>query len=463
MSQNALELHAAEEYYDERYEYILEDLKQFLSYKSISTDNAYTHECRTCANWVKGWLERIGLKSSIVETEGHPVVFAERSGDASLPTLLFYGHYDVQPVDPLHLWESDPFKPEIKDGRLFARGAADNKGQISFFIAAIEYLLHKCDLKMPLKILIEGEEEMSSPHLGKILQTLKDKLQSDILLVCDTGTADKDLGTVTMGLRGILHLEARLQGAPKDLHSGVHGGMALNPAVEMSKLIATLFDEQGRIAIEGYYDDIIKFPKEDLEAAAMYPITVEWYKQVVGVMPAGGEAELSLTQRSGFRPTIEVNGLFSGYTGEGFKTIIPSYAQVKLSSRIVKGQDPEKCIEQIKAHLIKHANKNLTLEIFNEEYGQSALYMSSNEPLAGTARSELEKICSKGALYMWLGASVPILVDLEFYSGAKPILVGFSVEQDNLHAPNESFMLEQHKKGFLFVTQFLRKINEKSV
>lgn len=397
----------------------------------------------------------MGLESEYIETSGQPVVYSQKVISNDAPTILFYGHYDVQPVDPVSLWNTDPFTPTEKEGRVYARGAQDNKGQLFYLLKALEAVMRQGILKTNIKILIEGEEECGSRAITEKLPELKGRLKSDVLLVCDTGTLDKTLGCITMGLRGILHLEVRLHGPSKDLHSGVHGGLVKNPVTELARIVASLHDEQGRITIPHFYDEVAAIDDEDKKLANSFPFPDSWYQGQVGILPTGGEKGFTPMERRGLRPTIEVNGMYGGYIGEGSKTIIASSATVKLSSRIVAKQDPQKTLGLIIDFLEAKAPSEMRLEVLHSGAAGEALLVSSKAPVIQKAAKILNEITGAGPIYLWEGASIPLIPALMRASGASPLLVGFGLEEDNIHAPNESFLIEQFEKGFLFCAGFL--------
>lgn len=444
-----------EKTFEQEKERFLSEWKEFLVFKSISTDPAYAPDCRECAEWLLNHLKKLGFEGELLETSGNPVVFAQRVGEPSKPTVVFYGHYDVQPVDPIELWKSDPFKPVLRDGRLYARGAQDNKGQVFYFLKALETLIKNNALNSTVKLFIEGEEESSSHGITEALPSWKDRTKGDILMVCDTGCLKPGVPTITMGLRGILNLTVKLSGLTKDLHSGVHGGVAPNPALEMARLLATLHTAVGIIAVKGFYDSVTPVDDEDRALSSVASLSTDEYKALTGVTPDGGEKGLSFSERRGLRPTIEVNGIHSGYGGPGTKTIIPSEAIAKLSARVVGGQDPEKILELIIDHLKSHAPKALTLEISEQGVGGPALLLSSKSEVVKRATDVLKGLFTVPVVYLWEGASIPIVSLFVKVSGAEPLLVGFGLDEDNIHAPNESFSIEQWKQGFLYASMFL--------
>ena len=447
--------------FEENKEDYINSWKRFLAFKSISADPEYDKDCLDCANWLADYLRSIKFEVEVLQTDSKPMVFAEyRSEKPKAKTLLFYGHYDVQPVDPLDLWKSDPFKPEIRDNRMYARGAQDNKGQVMYFLKAVEGAVKSGELSCNLKILIEGEEESGSKAISKALPSIKDKIKADVLMVCDTGTPSSEFATITMGLRGILSFEVRLDGAAYDLHSGVHGGVVPNPATEIARLVATLHDASGKVAVKGFYDSILPVDPEDKKLADSIPFDIKAYEQQVGVESCGGEQGLSFFDRRGFRPTVELNGISSGYSGPGGKTIIPSYAIAKISARLVAAQDPGECMRLLKEHLKANCHRGLRISFPYNEIGGGAISISSKSDIISTAKEVLDLICNSQTACMWEGASVPIVPGLAAAAGAEPLLVGFGMEEDCIHAPNESFGLEQFRKGFLYVSLMLKKLSQ---
>ena len=432
-----------------------EEWKELLRFKSVSTDPSGNEECLKCARYLENQLKKLEFKSELIDTPGKPLVYGERIVQSAAPCVLFYGHYDVQPPDPLELWETPPFEPTLKDGRIYARGAEDNKGQLHYVLKAIEALIEAKQLNCNIKILLEGEEECGSGGLSAVLPNIAPRIHADVLMVCDTGSPHPDYATITMGLRGIIHLEATLRGPNRDLHSGVHGGIVKNPAAQMARLVASLHDSDGKVAVAGFYDGVVEPSAEDRKLANQMPFSAQAYKDTIGVAPSGGESGYSVSERRGFRPTLEVNGLFGGYTGAGTKTIIPSHASVKLTARLVRAQDPDRVFKAIKNHLQQHAPQDLTLEVNENSEGAAAFSLSSASKVIARARTALEGLCPAGTLLMWEGASIPIVPALAAAANAEPLLVGFGLEDDRIHAPNESFSLEQYRHGFLYACRFL--------
>jgi acetylornithine deacetylase/succinyl-diaminopimelate desuccinylase-like protein len=450
--------------YDKNQDRYIAELGEFLSIPSISTDPKYLSDCQRCAAWLSAHLEKLGFKSEILETTGKPVVLAKRVGKPGSTRVLFYGHYDVQPVDPITGWASDPFKAELRGApndpnrRIFARGAQDNKGQLFYFVKAAETLIQKGALDLDLTLLIEGEEESGSRGLSASLDAWQGRLEADALLVCDTGTLQAGLPAITMGLRGIAAMTVTVKGPAKDLHSGVHGGVARNPATELCRLVASLHDNQGRIAVPGYYDEVTEPSKTARDLANKFPLTAEQYQALTGAPPLGGELGLTPAERRGFRPTIEINGIHSGYGGPGGKTIIPAEAFIKISCRLVVGQDPQRALDRIKKHLVANTPAGVQISFSEERAEGIAVALDPDSNLARRAASCLKLIDGVDPLFIWEGASIPVVAELAKVSGAEPLMVGFGLEEDNIHAPNESFALSQFRAGYLYSAMILQEL-----
>jgi len=440
----------------------LDEWTEFLRFESISTDPAYNKNCLECAAWLSDHLKKIGMESKLLETPSKPVVFAEFKGKPGRPVISFYGHYDVQPADPLEKWQSKPFEPELRDGRMYARGAQDNKGQVFYLLKAVETLIAQNSLECTLKVFIEGEEESGSGGISAKLEDWKDLLKSDVFMVCDTGCIEPNLPTITMGLRGIVMLTAKLKGPRHDLHSGVHGGVIKNPATEIARLVASLHREDGSIAVPGFYDSVLPIEAEDRKLANMATIEDAKYEAMVGVPPLGGEKNVSFAERRGFRPALEINGIAGGYSGAGTKTIIPSEAIAKISARLAADQDPAESLQQIIDHLKSKAPAGLNLEISETEIGGKAVRLSANSPVIRQAAEALRQIVDRDPVFMWEGASIPVVSSLAAVSGAEPLLVGFGWEEDNIHSPNESFSVEQLRQGFLYAGLLLSAFSAES-
>ncbi len=433
----------------------VEDWKAFLRFASISAEPEHANDCHDCAAWLSKHLGAIGFQSRVIETGGHPLVFAERRGKPGRPVILFYGHYDVQPVDPVEKWTTPPFEPDLRGTRLYARGAQDNKGQVMYVLKAMETLARNNALDCGVKVLIEGEEEGGGAGTCEALPGLKKELAADVLLACDAQAAPSGGPTITMGLRGLAHLTAVLHGPAHDLHSGSHGGRAPNPATGLARLIASFHNNDGSVAVPGFYEGVAEPTQKERALAAKGAVDDETYRKQTGVKPLAGESRYSPVERVGFRPSLEVNGIRSGYGGPGAKTIIPSSATVKLTMRLISGQAPAKILAAVIAHLEKNTPPGFSLEIAEKGIAGGALRLNVDSPVISHAARVLGSLFGQEVTMLWEGASVPIIAMLSEISGAEPLLVGFGREEDNIHAVNESFSMEQFRGGFLFAASYL--------
>jgi acetylornithine deacetylase/succinyl-diaminopimelate desuccinylase-like protein len=433
----------ARAYFERRRAKILDDWFELLRFPSIGADRQRLGDCARCAAWLKHYLRPMGFHVEIRLANEHPVLLAERTGKAGAPVVLFYGHYDVQPPDPLELWTSKPFEPELRGGRVYARGASDNKGQIFAFLQGVAALLD-AGVELPtLRLVLEGEEESGSDGLLACLPEWRQNLRADVLLVSDSSMSSSGRPAIIAGLRGVLHLTVALRGALRDLHSGAHGGLAPNAAAGMARLLASLHDAQGRIAVPGFLEGVEPATPRELACAHEVPFDAAAYEREVGVAPAGGEAGVSAVERVSFRPTIEVNGVHSGYGGPGSKTVLPAQAMAKLSARLCAGQSPSIACEQIVAHLRANCPPGLALEISEVSTGSPALRLPLETPVMRLAQEVLQQLDPRGAVVEWMGASIPVVGALRDVSGASPLLVGFGREEDAIHAPDESYGLDQ--------------------
>jgi acetylornithine deacetylase/succinyl-diaminopimelate desuccinylase-like protein len=395
-------------------------------------------------------MTNIGLSAELHETGSKPVVFAEHRGESGKPVVLFYGHYDVQPVDPLDEWTTPPFNPTMRNGRIYARGASDNKGQFFYVLKALETLIKNDALGCSIKALIEGEEENGSAGMSVFLRKRKEMLKSDILLVTDVDTVNSGAPTIIMGLRGLISITVRLSGPIHDLHSGMHGGLAPNPAQQMVRLIATLHNTDGSIAVEGFNDDVRKPSEKELMLAESEPFNEAEYHRLTGVPPVGGEKGFNPAVRLGFRPTIEINGISSGYGGAGSKTIIPSTATAKITARLAPDQDPLTCLQKLERHLRSHAPSGLNLDIPESGIAGPPIIVHPDNRMIPLASKVMKQITGRSPVFMYEGASIPIIAEISKASGSDPLLAGFGSAQDRIHAPNESFSIDQFKRGFLY-------------
>jgi len=426
----------------------LEEFFTFLKFKSISAQAAHRSDMLECAVWLVGKLGHMGLKTSLEQTSGHPVVLARNETRSDRPTVLIYGHYDVQPPDPLALWNHPPFEPQLFDDIVTARGATDNKGQIISHVFGVEeQLAAGKDLPVNLIFLIEGEEEIGSPNLAKFLEINKERLACDVVVISDTGMMDRGIPTLTYALRGISCLDVRLIGPDKDLHSGIFGGAVANPARVLSKLLSTLHDEVGHVAVDGFYDSFLPLEEWERDAWKNLPFDDARLRQLSGVPELAPEKGYSAVECVWGRPTIEINGLTSGYQGEGSKTVLPSLASAKLSCRLVPDQDPQDIFEKVSAHLRKHCPPTVRMEIIEQHGGEAYL----NNPTQGyglAAQRALRKAFAKEDVALIReGGSIPIVADFKRILGVDTLLLGLAMPDCGAHSPNETFPLENLAAG----------------
>ncbi|MCP5509097.1 MAG: M20/M25/M40 family metallo-hydrolase [Chlamydiales bacterium] len=427
----------------------IDDYLTFLKFKSISTDPQYKTDVLACADWLTDYLKKCGLEVERWETEGHPTLFATNlKAGPDKPTLLIYHHYDVQPVDPLDEWKSDPFDPLVKDGVVYARGASDNKGQCFYTLCALQEVK---DLDFNLKLVIEGEEEIGSPGLQKLCEKKAEQLKADYLLVVDVDMPERNEPGVTLGARGITTMEIKVRGAKADLHSGNHGGMAYNPARALMETLVKCWDTEGKIAIPGFLEGITPIPLEELEQLDL-EMDEKAYQDAFGVAVLGGGKTANWLE-----PTIEINGFSSGYTGEGFKTIIPAVAKCKLSCRLVPGQDPDQIAalvsDFLQAEMIPGMEINVTVH-----HGGAAVRTSSNSPFVKLCVDALETVFKKKCRFILTGGSIPIAQALSQASGAEVLFLGMALPEDAVHSPNEHFDLNRLELGFLTLVELFKHL-----
>ncbi|MBX5047694.1 dipeptidase [Rhizobium lentis] len=431
----------------------LEKLFELLRIQSISTDPAYKAECRKAAEWLVAYLEGLGFTASVRDTPGHPMVVAHHAGaSADAPHVLFYGHYDVQPVDPIELWENDPFEPSIKDvgdGRkvLTGRGTSDDKGQLMTFVEACRaYKEINGALPCRITILFEGEEESGSPSLKPFLEANAAELKADYALVCDTGMWDRDTPAIAAALRGLVGEEVTVTAADRDLHSGLFGGAAANPIHILVKALAGLHDETGRITLEGFYDGVEETPDNIKASWETLGKTAEKFLGEVGLSIPSGEKGRSVLELTWARPTAEVNGIWGGYTGEGFKTVIAAKASAKVSFRLVGAQDPTAIREAFRSYIRSKVPADCSVE-FHPHGGSPAIHLSYDSPLLTKAKTALSDEWPKPAIVIGMGGSIPIVGDFQKMLGMESLLVGFGLSDDRIHSPNEKYELVSYHKG----------------
>jgi acetylornithine deacetylase/succinyl-diaminopimelate desuccinylase-like protein len=450
------------EYIESNKNKFLEELIEFLKIPSISSDTSYNSDIIKCADWLVEHLQKIGLKNSkIIQTKGHPIVFSEwLEAGSDKPTVLIYGHYDVQPVDPLELWESHPFQPEIRNGKIFARGTADDKGQLFTHIKAIEsYLKTNSQLPCNVKLLIEGEEEAGSSHLEEFILENQDLLKCDIALISDTEWFAEGMPTICYGLRGISFFEITMTGPNRDLHSGSFGGAVDNPANALCKLISKLKDEYGRITIPGFYDDVLELTGQERMEFKKLPFNIKHYKQDLGIKEVYGELGYSTLERVWARPSLDINGIISGYTGEGAKTVLPSKATAKISMRLVPNQKASDIAKKTEKYLRTLIPPTVKVEI-KFLHGGNPVLVPINSREIKTAVNALQKAFNKDVVFMREGGSIPITEIFQNILKAPPVLMGFGLPDDNVHSPNESFSLENFYGGIKSSAIFLDEISK---
>ncbi|MBI2881356.1 MAG: dipeptidase [Candidatus Tectomicrobia bacterium] len=437
----------------------LEELAAFLRIPSVSADPQCAPEVRRCAEHAAERLRAAGLTAEVHPTPGHPAVLAERIEDPSLPTVLIYGHYDVQPPDPLDLWETDPFDPTVRGGYLFARGAHDNKGQIFCHLKAVE-AFHRVRGRLPLnvKFLIEGEEEIGSPSLDGLMRAQAGRLKADYAVVSDTSQFAERIPAIMYGLRGLSYLEVVLTGPDRDLHSGGYGGSVDNPANVLLRVLASLRDEDGKVAIPGFYDDVAPLEDWEREAFAALPFDEAEYRRSIGVPALAGEKGFSTLERRWARPTLDVNGVYGGYQGPGAKTIIPSRAGAKVSMRLVPNQDPNRINDLFETAVRERLPRTVRVEI-TRYWGSRAVLIDAHSRGMEAARSALKKGFGRPPVLIREGGTIPVVASLQDILGLDSLLVPFGGHDDRTHSPNERMPLENIHRGVLTACHLLHELS----
>lgn len=436
---------------------LLAELFELIRIPSISSKEAHKDDMYNAAGWIRDTLIKKGVdRAEVMESDGHPVVYAEKLIDAALPTVLVYGHYDVQPAEPLDLWKTPPFEPEVRNDRIYARGADDDKGQFFMHVAAFEYMIRTNRLPCNVKFMIEGEEEIGSPSLGAFMKQHRDMLAADVILVSDTSMLGPDTPSITTGLRGLSYVEVHVTGPNRDLHSGLYGGAVANPINVLCKLIGSLTDEHGRITVEGFYDDVEVLSDEERAEMARAPFDVEAYQKELDIATVYGEAGYSTLERTGIRPSLDVNGIWGGHTDPGAKTVLPSTAHAKISMRLVPHQDSKKITELFKKHFLTIAPDYVNVEVDFLHGGEG--YVSPTDTIAYKAASQAYEITyGIKPIPVRSGGSIPIISLFEKILGIKSILMGFGLESDAIHSPNENYPLAQFFKGIETIPHFYHK------
>ena len=438
----------------------LEELFGLLRIPSISSESAHKPDMiRAAEYWRDAVLKAGADKAEIMPTDGNPVMYAEKIIDPKLPTILVYGHYDVMPVDPIDEWRTKPFEPVIKDGKIWARGADDDKGQAFMHAKAFELMVKTGTLPCNVKFMIEGEEEIGSGSLTKWLDTHKELVKADVILVSDTGMLAEDVPSVTIGLRGLCYVEVEVTGPNRDLHSGLYGGAVANPINVLAKMIGQLIDAQGQITIPGFYDDVLEVGKADRDAMARAPFNLDEYKKALDIAEVQGEAGYTTMERTGIRPTCDVNGIWGGYTGEGAKTVIPSKATAKISMRLVPNQDYHKIGQLFEKYFKSLAPKGVKVKVTMHHGGTG--YVAPTDTVAyKAAHRAVAEMLGKEPVPFRSGGSIPIISTFEEKLGIKSILLGFGLESDAIHSPNENYPVEQYLRGIRTIPLFYRYFAE---
>ena len=458
------------DYIDKNRQRMLDELCDLLRIPSVSADPDFNDDVKRCAEEVASSLKKAGAGNvEVMETPGHPIVFGEYHVSDEAPTVLVYGHYDVQPPDPIDLWDNPAFDPIIKttpkhpEGAIFARGACDDKGQMFMHVKALESMKASGDVPCNIKFIIEGEEEVGSSHLDTFLETHKDKLSADVVLVSDTGIISNDIPSITVGLRGLSYVEVEVTGPNRDLHSGLYGGAAPNPINILCEMIASLKDEDQRIAVEGFYDDVLELTKEEREDMARAPFNEAEHRESIGIGAHEGERAYSPTERMSIRPTLDINGIWGGYMKEGAKTVIASKATAKVSMRLVPYQDHEKITKLFTKHFHKIAPPSVTVKV-TEMHGATPAVTPTDSPAYHAASLAMKHTFGKNPVPIRSGGSIPIVASFERILGLKTVLFGFGLDSDAIHSPNEHYGVFNFFKGIEtiphFYTHFARLHNE---
>jgi len=449
-------------YIEENRQRFLDELFELLRFPSVSADPKYKDDMLKTADFVADKLKIAGADNvEVCSTDGYPIVYGEKMIDPSLPRVLVYGHYDVQPPDPIELWKTPPFEPTLRDGKIYARGACDDKGQFYMHVKAFELMMKTDTLPCNIKFMIEGEEEVGSDNLGKFVTLNKDRLKADVVLISDTSMISMENPSIETGLRGLAYMEVEVNGPSKDLHSGVYGGAVANPATILCQMIASLHDDQNHITIPGFYDGVINLSESERKALNDAPFNLEEYKKELSIDEVWGEGGYSTIERTGIRPTLEVNGIWGGYTGPGAKTVLPAKANAKISMRLVPGQDWRKISELFKNHFESIAPKSVKVKVIAHHGGTP--YVTPTDSIAfKAAYKAIEDSFGKKPVPTRGGGSIPIVALFEEELGIKTVLMGFGLDSDSLHSPNEKYDVFNYYKGIETIPLFHKYFAEMS-
>lgn len=437
-------------------ERFLSELFELLRIPSVSADSKHKQDVRKAAEYVVQKLKDAGAdKVELCETKGHPIVFGEKIIDPAKPTVLVYGHYDVQPADPLNLWDSPAFEPVVKDGKIYARGACDDKGQFYMHIKAFEAMMKLNQLPCNVKFMIEGEEEVGSDNLGTFVKENKVKLKADVILISDTSLISLDTPSITVGLRGLSYMEVEVTGPNRDLHSGVYGGAVANPINTLSKMIASLHDENGRVTIPGFYDKVAELTKEERTQLNKAPFDLAAYKSELDIQDITGEEGYTTLERTGIRPTLDVNGIWGGYTGEGAKTVLPSKASAKISMRLVPNQNSAEITELFTKHFQSIAPKSVKVKVTAHHGGEPAVTPTDSKAFKAASKA-FEEVWGKSPIPTRDGGSIPIVSLFKKELGLDTVLMGFGLDSDAIHSPNEHYGIKNFLIGIETIVAFYK-------
>ncbi len=445
---------------DNNRERYLQELHEFLRIPSISALSAHQADMVTCASWIRDKMLAIGLqRAEVMETGGHPVVYGEwQHPEPGRPTVLVYGHYDVQPVDPVELWDSRPFEPDVRDGRLYARGAADDKGQFHMHLAAVHALLSETgELPVNLKLLIEGEEEIGSDHLDEFIEANREMLACEVAVISDTSFFAHGLPSITYGLRGMAYMQLDVVGPSSDLHSGSFGGSVMNPAEAVARIIASLKDDRGRILVPGFYDKVRELTEREREEFRQLPFNEEEHARNLGVSELYGEEGFSTLERVWARPTLEVNGIWGGFTGEGSKTVLPAEAHAKISCRLAPDQDPGEIYDLVESYVQEVCPPGVRMRVQRMHGGRPAL-VPLDHPAMRAASRAVERGFGREPVFIREGGSIPVVATFAELLGAPTVLMGVGLPDENAHAPNEWLLLDNYYGGIKSAVALLQEL-----
>jgi acetylornithine deacetylase/succinyl-diaminopimelate desuccinylase-like protein len=444
------------EYINSNKDRFLSELFEWLRIPSVSADSRHKGDVRKAAEFVKEKLVSAGVdKAELCETKGHPIVYAEKIVNPSLPTVLVYGHYDVQPADPLNLWTSPPFEPVIKDDKIYARGACDDKGQVYMHVKAFEIMMKNNLLPCNIKFMIEGEEEVGSDNLGTFVKENKPKLKADVILISDTALISLEHPSITTGLRGLSYMEVEVTGPNRDLHSGVYGGAVANPINVLASMIASLHDENGKVTVAGFYDKVAELSAKEREALNRAPFDLNHYKKDLDINEIKGEKGYTTLERTGVRPTLDVNGIWGGYTGEGAKTVLPSKAHAKISMRLVPNQVSSEITELFTKHFQKIAPPYVKVKVMAHHGGEPAVTPTDSAAFKAASQA-FEEVWGKTPIPTRDGGSIPIVALFKRELGLDTVLMGFGLDSDAIHSPNEHYGVKNFLIGIETIVAFYK-------